>query len=52
MKKAEGAVEGSEGAEPAGWGVEEADARNKREASTSFSLTLFHKIQLPDFKQV
>lgn len=33
MKKAEGQPEG---AEVAGWGVEEADARNKKEASTSF----------------
>ena len=41
MKKAEGAVEGGEGAEPAGWGVEEADARNKKEASTSFHLPSF-----------
>ncbi|PMD45211.1 hypothetical protein L207DRAFT_508122 [Hyaloscypha variabilis F] len=44
MKKAEGAVEGSEGAEPAGWGVEEADARNKREASLATQLALAYAI--------
>jgi hypothetical protein len=33
MKKAKGTPEGGE---PTGWGVEEADARNKKEASTSF----------------